>query len=71
MSVIIEQREIKYLIIGNTALGQYTSYNCPDPYSPSTTIDSKYIEALRVFETLYERAHANKKKPNVELKLKY
>ncbi len=57
------------MILGNTTFGQYTSYKCPDPYA--ATVSDKYLLAMRIFENLYERAHANKKKPNVELKIKH
>ena len=52
----VEQREIKYLIVGNYNLDQYTTYNCPNVYS-SSLIDSEYVKFLRIFESLFERAH--------------
>ena len=65
----IEQREIKYLIIGNTVLDQYTSYNCPSLVTYSSEIDSDYEQALKIFAQLQERANSNKKKKDVEIKL--
>ena len=52
----VEQREIKYLIVGNYNLDQYTTYNCPNVHS-SSLIDSEYVKFLRIFESLFERAH--------------
>ena len=45
-------------------------YNCPDAYSAEATLDEDYQQALRKFENMYERAHQNKKKKDVELSIK-
>jgi hypothetical protein len=53
--------------VGNTQTQQYTTYNCPDPFSVTTL---KYLKAVRMFDSLFERAHANKRKKDVELKVR-
>jgi len=57
------------LLIGNYNLDQYTTYNCPNVYS-TEKIDPEYEKALPIFESLFEKAHQNKKKKEVELKVK-
>ena len=57
------------MLICNYNLDQYTTYNCPNVYSTENK-DQEYEKALQIFESLFEKAHQNKKKKEVELKVK-